>query len=191
MPFNPQVAIYDACVLYPFHLRNLLIQCAVDRLVEARWTDEIHDEWIRNLIANTPELSEERLTKTRNLMNAVVPGAIVSGYENLIPGIALPDPDDRHVVAAAVRAGASQIVTWNVRDFPSKELSKHGLARKTPDQFLIDLYSQWPEAVLAVTANARRNLRKTGLSAAEFIVSLKRQKLTRFVDEIAKHIAHL
>jgi hypothetical protein len=103
-------------------------------------------------------------------MNAVVPDAIVSGYENLIPGIALPDPDDRHVVAAAIRAGASQIVTWNVRDFPSKELSKHGLARKTPDQFLIDLYSQWPEAVLAVTANARRNLRKTGLSAAEFIV---------------------
>ena len=191
MPFNPQVAIYDACVLYPFHLRNLLIQCAVDRLVEARWTDEIHDEWIRNLIAKTPEVSEERLTKTRNLMNAVVPHAIVSGYENLIPGIALPDPDDRHVVAAAVRAGASQIVTWNVRDFPSKELSKHGLAKKTPDQFLIDLYSQWPEAILAVTANARRNLRKTGLSAAEFIVSLKRQRLTRFVDEIAKHIADL
>ncbi|MBB3149789.1 hypothetical protein FHS21_006243 [Phyllobacterium trifolii] len=191
MPFNPQVAIYDACVLYPFHLRNLLIYCAVDRLVDARWTDEIHDEWIRNLIANTPELSEERLTKTRKLMNAVLPDATVSGYENLIPGIALPDPDDRHVVAAAIRAGASQIVTWNVRDFPSKELSKHGLARKTPDQFLIDLYSQWPEAVLAVTANARRNLRKTGLSAAEFIVSLKRQKLTRFVDEIEKHIADL
>ena len=63
MPLNPQVAIYDACVLYPFHLRNLLIQCAVDRLVDARWTDGIRDEWIRNLIANTPELSEERLEK--------------------------------------------------------------------------------------------------------------------------------
>jgi hypothetical protein len=49
MAFNPPIAVYDACVLYPFHLRNILIQCAFDGLVEARWTDEIHGEWMRNL----------------------------------------------------------------------------------------------------------------------------------------------
>jgi hypothetical protein len=90
MPFRPKIAVYDACVLYPFHLRNLLIQCAVDRLVSARWTDEIHNEWMRNLGANAPGLSEERLLKTRNLMNAALPDATVSGDEVLILGIMLP-----------------------------------------------------------------------------------------------------
>jgi hypothetical protein len=188
MPVKPSVAIYDACVLYPFHLRNLLIQCAVDRLVDARWTDEIHDEWIRNLAANASGVSEERLQITRNLMNAVLPDAMVAGYETLVPGITLPDADDRHVVAAGIAAGASMIVTWNIRDFPSKELSKFALEKRTPDEFLLDLYSQLPDLVVAVTANARRNLRKTGLSATEFIDALKRQKLTRFVAEISKHI---
>ena len=72
MTYKPPVAIYDACVLYPFHLRNLLIQCAADRLVDAHWTDDIHDEWIRNLAANTPSLSVERLYKTRDLMEAAL-----------------------------------------------------------------------------------------------------------------------
>ncbi|CAN7672415.1 PIN domain-containing protein [Phyllobacterium sp. LjRoot231] len=188
MPFEPQIAIYDACVLYPFHLRNLLIQCAVDRLVEARWTDEIHDEWIRNLAANAPGVSAERLQKTRNLMNAVLPDATVRCYEHHIPEITLPDTDDRHVVAVGISASASVIVTWNTRDFPSEELRKYGLSRQTPDDFLFDLYRQFPEVVVTVIANARRNLRKTGLSAAEFIDALKRQKLTRFVAEISRHI---
>jgi hypothetical protein len=69
MAYRPPVAVYDACVLYPFHLRNLLIQCAVDRLVKARWSDEIHDEWIRNIIAKEPRLSPQRLLTTRDQMN--------------------------------------------------------------------------------------------------------------------------
>jgi hypothetical protein len=56
MAYKPPIAIYDACVRYPFHLRNILVQCAVDRLVEARWSDGIHDEWIRNITcANRPQ----------------------------------------------------------------------------------------------------------------------------------------
>src|SRR5215210_177580 len=102
MTYKPPVAVYDACVLYPFHLRNLLIQCAVDRLVEARWTDDIHEEWIRNLAADTPGLTEDRLRATRDLMRAVLPDADVRGHATLIASIQLPDPDDRHVVAAAI-----------------------------------------------------------------------------------------
>lgn len=68
------------CVLYPFYLRNVLIQCAFDGLVEARWTDDIHHEWIRNLAANTQALPVERLIATRNRMKAVLPDADVSDY---------------------------------------------------------------------------------------------------------------
>ena len=60
MVFKPAVAVFDACVLYPFHLRNILVQVAVDRLVEARWTDAIHDEWVRHLAAATPAIPRER-----------------------------------------------------------------------------------------------------------------------------------
>ncbi|MDA8048411.1 MAG: hypothetical protein M0002_00060 [Rhodospirillales bacterium] len=78
MAFEPPVAVYDACVLYPFHLRNLLVQCAVDRVVEARWIDAIHDEWIHNLSANDPKILLRHLHAARELMNAVLPGARVT-----------------------------------------------------------------------------------------------------------------
>ena len=68
MAFEPSIAVFDSCILYPFHLRNIIVQAAVDRLVEARWTDEIHDEWMRNLIVQVPTIPMERLQVTRQLM---------------------------------------------------------------------------------------------------------------------------
>lgn len=103
MAFEPSVAVFDACILYPFHLRNIVVQAAVDRLVDARWTDAIHDEWIRNLAAGAPAIPVERLQTTRRLMNEALPMAMVNGYEHHIAVVNLPDPNDRHVVAAGNR----------------------------------------------------------------------------------------
>ncbi len=185
MAYKPPVAVYDACVLYPFHLRNLLVQCAVDRLIDARWSDAIHDEWMRNLAANTPTLSLGALRRTRDLMNSVLPEANVSNYEQYIDAVKLPDPDDRHVVAVGIAARASLIVTWNVRDFPAKELATHGLRKQTPDALLMDLYANVPGVVVAATANARRNLTKSGVSAGEFVKMIDIQKLHRFAKAMA------
>lgn len=135
MAFDPVVAVCDACIPYPFHLRNVIVQAAVDRLFHARWTDAIHDEWMQNLIANTPELSPDRLMAAKRLMDLALPEARIAGYEQHIPTINLPDPDDRHVAAAAIAAGASTIITWNLRDFPVGALRKHNLVRQTPDAF--------------------------------------------------------
>jgi hypothetical protein len=85
MAFEPSIVIFDACILYPFHLRNVVVRAAVDRLVEARWTDEIHDEWIRNLMARAPAVPIERLQNTRRLMDDALPTELVSGYENHVP----------------------------------------------------------------------------------------------------------
>ncbi len=142
MGLDPLVVVFDACVLYPFHLRNVLVQIAVDRLADARWTDEIHDEWMRGLVANVPALSMERLQITRKLMNDALPEAMVTGYQAYLEAITLPDPHDRHVVAAAISAGASVVITWNLRDFPAREMKKHGLVCQTPDIFLTDLYDK-------------------------------------------------
>jgi hypothetical protein len=191
MAFEPSVAIFDACILYPFHLRNIVVQIAVDRLVDARWTDEIHDEWIRSLVADTPAIPIERLQITRRLMNDALPGAIVTGYQRHIQAVTLPDPDDRHVVAAGIAGGASIILTWNLRDFPAREMKKHGLRRQTPDAFLVDLCDQAPDLTLASLANARRNLSKTRVSASDFVNIVKNQGLIQLSARIAGHLTDL
>ena len=120
---HPVTAVYDANVLYPAPLRDLFIRLAQAGLVRAKWTDTIHDEWTRNVLKNNPMLSSERLTRTRSLMNEAVRDCLVSGYEVLIDSLSLPDPDDRHVLAAAIRAGAQVIVTYNLKDFPAEKHS--------------------------------------------------------------------
>ena len=191
MAFSPVVAVCDACILYPFHLRNVIVQAAVDGLFHARWTDEIHDEWMRNVMANVPDLSVERLNATKQLMNIALPEATVSGYEKHIQTISLPDPDDRHVVAAAIEAKATHILTWNLRDFPARILKAHGLVRQTPDAFLAHLYDQAPQLLLASLTNARRNLSKSGLSAEEFLDVLRDQKLTQLDKRLRGHLGDL
>ncbi len=108
-----RIALYDACVLYPAPLRDLLMRLALADLFQARWTDEFHDEWTRNVAANRPNISPESLARCRKLMDEHVPDCLVTGYEPLIPSLSLPDPDDRHVLAAAIHRGAGQIVTFN------------------------------------------------------------------------------
>lgn len=186
MGSRPPIAVYDACVLYPFQLRNLLVQVAVDRLVDARWTDDIHDEWIRNLVANTPGLTRERLETTRALMDQVLPQARVTSYAARIPTITLPDPGDRHVAAAAIEAGGAVIVTWNVRDFPAAELRRHGLHKATPDAFLSDLHAAEPALVAASVENARRNLNLSKVSRPAYLEGLQRQGLKRFVAALSR-----
>lgn len=191
MAFDPSIAVFDACILYPFHLRNIVVQAAVDRLVDARWTDEIHDEWIRNLAANVPAIPVERLQTTRRLMNDALPLAIVVGYEDHIEAVRLPDPNDRHIVAAGIAAGAAVILTWNLRHFPAEALKRFGLRRATPDAFLSDLYDNDPEVVIGSLANARRNLSRSHVSASDFIDILDRQKLVQLARRAQRHLSDL
>lgn len=133
--------LYDACVLYGNEVRDLLIRIALSGLARAHWSDEILDETFGNLAANRPDLPPERLAVTRERMNAALPGALVSGYEPLTEALKLPDPDDRHVLAAAIASGAVVIVTSNLDDFPAEALQPHGIEAKTPDDFVLDQIS--------------------------------------------------
>lgn len=126
------VVIYDANVLYPSVLRDVLIRLAQSGLVRARWTDRILDEVFRNLLANRPDLDPGKLARTRELMNASVRDVLVEGYEALMNALTLPDPDDVHVLAAAIRSHAQVIVTTNVRDFPEFELGRWDIKGETP-----------------------------------------------------------
>jgi predicted nucleic acid-binding protein len=191
MASKPPVAVYDACVLYPFHLRNVLIQCAFDGLLEARWTDDIHDEWIRNLAANTPSLPIERLIATRDRMKAVLPEADVAEFHTLVADLKLPDPGDRHVLAAAIAGKASVIVTWNLKDFPAPDLLPYGVTSQSPDDFLAELYAAFPDALISSVRRARHNLRKTVPSAETFVEGLEQGGLKKFSAVLRRNIAKL
>lgn len=191
MAFKPSVAVLDACILYPFHLRNIVVQAAVDRLIDARWTNAIHNEWIQNLVTSAPAIPLERLQTTRRLMNEALPTAMVDAYERHVATVNLPDPNDRHVVAAAIAARASLIITWNLRHFPVKELKRFDLQRETPDAFLSRLYDDVPDTVVGSLANARRNLTKSRISASGFIGILRSQRLVELARRAQKHHADL
>lgn len=173
--------IYDACVLYPAPLRDFLMRLALTDLYRARWTDMIHDEWTRNVLRQRPDLKPEDLARTRLLMNAHVRDSLVAGFENLIPSIDLPDPDDRHVVAAALHSSANLIITFNLKDFPLETLKRYNLAAQHPDNFIFDLLDLHPARVCEAAANHRRSLKNPPKTVDEYLDTLLKQGLTRTV----------
>jgi PIN domain len=151
-----RIALYDACVLYSAPLRDLLMQLALTGLFQARWTDQIHDEWIRNVLANRPDLAPASLARCRWLMDAHVPDCLVAGYEDLIPTLTLPDPDDRHVLAAAIHGGAGLIVTFDLGDFPAAVLGPWHVEAVHPDEFLTRLWDESADTVLQAHVSSGR-----------------------------------
>ncbi len=177
-------ALYDSCVLYPAPLRDLLVRLGGTGLFRARWTNEIHEEWIRNVLENRSDLSREQLERTRDLMNDHILDSLVTHYEELIPAIELPDADDRHVVAAAIRGRADVIVTFNKKDFPTEVLSGYDIEIQHPDLFgqhTLDL----DEALVCATIRKQRlDLRRPQKSADEMLVTLEEQGLWQTVARL-------
>lgn len=180
--------LYDASVLYPASLRSLLMYLGLSDLFRARWTEEIHDEWIRSLLRNRPELSAAALTRTRQLMNMHMEGAIIHGYENLIPSITLPDPDDRHVLAAAIYGRVDLIVTYNLNDFPATELNRYGIEAQHPDEFLAHLFDLNPHAVIGAVRQQRSKLQNPPVSPSELLALMERLQLPITVRNLRNYI---
>ena len=132
------IVVYDANVLYPNTLRDLLIRISQAGLVQAKWTNEILDEMLGALTRNRPDIPSDKLDRLRQLMNGAIRDCLVSGYEPLVEGLKLPDPADRHVLAAAIKVGAQVIVTANLRHFPATDLRQWNVEAKSPDDFVLD-----------------------------------------------------
>lgn len=174
-------ALFDASVLYPAPLRDLLLHLACTDLFFARWTDAIHDEWITAVLHDRPDLDRARLNRTRSLMNRAVPDCLVEGYEPLVEAVELPDPDDRHVLAAAIRARADVIVTANLRDFPIETLDPLGIEAQHPDEFVCCLIELAPGASCAAVKLHRASLRTPPKSVEDYLATLSRHALPQTV----------
>ncbi len=181
-------AFYDANVLYPAELRNLLMHLALTGLFRAKWSADVHEEWISALLEKRPDLTRDKLERTRALMDLHAVDALVTGYEDLIPGLRLPDPNDRHVLAAAIRGQANVIVTMNLRDFPSEIVGAFGIKAQHPDEFILHLLDLAPDAVSAAAAEHRGSLKNPPKTATECLEALQRQQLTQSASALREFI---
>lgn len=171
-------ALYDACVLYPAPMRDLLMQLALTDLFRARWTNQIHDEWIRNVLKNRPDLTLQQLTRTKELMNSHVHDCLVTNYEYLIPQLELPDSDDRHVLAAAIVGGVDKIVTTNLSDFPKSILGQYDIEAQHPDDFISDLLDLKPSKVVRAAKTCQQRLKNPPKTFDEYLEILLKQGLS-------------
>lgn len=187
----PRIVLYDACALYPAPLRDLLMQLALTDLFQARWSDAIHDEWIRNVLANRPDIRPKSLARCRELMDRHVPDCLVTGYEPLIPTLALPDPDDRHVLAAAIHARAERIVTFNLADFPTATLASYGIEAVHPDAFIVSLWEADSPSVLDAVRLHRASLKRPPRTPAEYLATLGQCRLVQTVSRLWQHESDL
>jgi predicted nucleic acid-binding protein len=185
---HPVTAVFDSNILYPAPLRDLFMRLAQAGLVRGRWTEAIHDEWTRNVLKDNPKVTADRIARTRTLMNDAVCDCIISGYEDLIDSLALPDPDDRHVLAAAIRGGAEVIVTYNLKDFPADVLKAYDIEALHPDEFLLTLFEQAPGLVCAAVKRQREGLRNPPKTAEELLTTLENQGLTQAVSRLREFV---
>ncbi len=181
-------ALLDACVLYPARLRDLLLSLAAADLFEPKWSEMIHEEWITNLLANRPDLTRQQLEQTRDAMNRAFPDASVYGFEPLMPALVLPDPDDRHVLAAAIHARAAFIITVNLKDFPPAALIPHGIEAAHPDDFVDYLFDVDEDEAFATIAKMRSRLQAPSMTPKEFIESIEKVDLSRTASRLRANI---
>lgn len=173
-------AFLDANVIYPAGLRDVLLRLADRNLYRARWSAMVHEEWIRNVQKDRPDLSADQLQRTRNTMDRHFPDALVVGFEPLVEGLSLPDPSDRHVLAAAIRGRADVIVTQNLKDFPQEQLDLYEIEAQHPDDFAVSLFDLYPGAVLGAVRDHRAALRRQPRTPEEHLEAYERMGMTKF-----------
>jgi hypothetical protein len=171
-------------------LRDLLLRLAITDLFRAHWSADIHREWISAVLRERPDIGRDKLENVRQLMDENIRDCLVTGYEPLIPSIQLPDEHDRHVVAAAIRAGAQVIVTYNEKDFPASALKPFGIEAQHPDVFLEHVFDLEIDIALAAVKGQRSAYRNPAITAEDFVQMLREKYgLLRVAAMLQSHMS--
>lgn len=179
--------VLDANVLYPFVQRDVLLSMAKAGLFRARWTDEIVEEWTRNLLARKPDL-KPKVDRTVEIMRAVFEECWVEGFEELVEALTLPDDDDRHVLATAIRCGATHIVTNNLKHFPESALTPYRVTAISPDAFVANTFQLYPQASMSALHAMRQRYEKPPMTQSEFLAALIAGGFVRTAAQIREHV---
>ncbi len=179
-------ALFDADVLVSIRLTDLAIRLARTGLYRILWTADIHDEWMRAVGKTKPHLTHQQIQRRRDQMDRAMPQALVAGYESLTEALTLPDPNDRHVLAAAIAARADVIVTFNLKDYPIQALGQFGVEAQHPDVFFSYQRTLDETQFLQIVKEARAALINPPISADDYIGGLRRQGLQNIAGELEK-----
>ncbi|WP_306050706.1 PIN domain-containing protein [Oceaniradius stylonematis] len=182
-------ALFDANILYPAPMRDLLMQLALTDLFKAKWTREIHEEWISALLENRSDLSREQLERTRDAMDSHVRDALIEGYDTITDSLTLPDADDRHVLAAAIIGRCDVIITQNEKDFPEDVVAPFGIEVQHPDAFLANLLALAPGVFCEAVRTVRARLNNPSYSAERYLTILASQGLVVTAAELEQFSA--
>ena len=191
-------ALLDTCVLVPSRGRDVLLQVALGHVFRPLWSSEILrelDYTLRRLgleRGSTPGETEEYLARLQEQMEVSFPDAVVLGWEKVTDTIDLPDPNDRHVVAAALIGRADVIVTENSRDFPREKLP-YPLFTQTLDEFLLDSLDLSPKIVVNAVVQVAKRTGRNGpaQSPAEIAEYLRRTSAPEFGAAVVPLIIEL
>ena len=140
---------------------------------------------MENLLKNRPDLTREKLERTRDLMNLRAESSLVENYERRIAALSLPDANDRHVLAAAIEAGASVLVTFNLSDFPKQTLAVYSIESQHPDVFLCGLFDQNREAFDAALGRMMAALKNPPRTREQHLDVLRSQGLAKIAERLA------
>lgn len=180
-------AVVDSCVIYPMPLCDTLLRTAEAELYQVYFSQEILDGATRNLIKKG-RMTESKAKRFQEILRINFPEAMVEVPEELVKKMT-NHPGDRHVVAAAIVAQAQVIVTSNLKHFPSSSLEAYDIKAWHPDDFLVNLYEQFPEQIIKVIQQQSDDLKKPPISFAQLLDKLeKNNQLTKFADKIRFHL---
>ncbi len=178
----------DACVLVPIALADTLLRVAEHELYRPLWSDRIIQEATGAILKIHPEITPALVHRRFMVMNNAFEEAQVEDWEPLENAITLPDPNDCHVVATAIRAGADAIVTSNLRDYPADSLELFGIEAIHPDDFLLDQLDLAPRIILEVLTEQAAHTRNPPLTPVDLIARLSKAGVSRFADEVSRLI---
>lgn len=179
-------ALIDSSVLYSNIVTDLIIETAKTGTFRARWTAQIHEEWMGALLDKRTDLTRTQLLRRRDLMDKAVLDCLITGYEQLIPGLSLPDLNDRHILAAAIVGKADVIVTYNLKDFPKEALVPFEIEVQDPDTFLVHQRSLDEERFLEIVRRIRQRLKAQPKSADQYLEGLEKAGLVILASELRK-----
>jgi predicted nucleic acid-binding protein len=178
-------AFLDTCVLYPAYLCDTLLRLAEASAYRPLWSADVLAELRRNL--NERGISPERIDRRLAQMTRSFPDALVAGYDSLTDGMT-NHPKDRHVLAAAVRANAEVVVTFNLKDFPEPALKPYDVEAIHPDEFLLDQLDLYPGLTIDVLRHQAAAYRRVPNTVPDILVLLERAGVPRFAAEVRRHL---
>ncbi len=181
--------VLDPCVMYPAPLRDTLMRMALSDMFKANWTDMIHEQWIA-VLTQEDESVRKKLEQARDMMNSCARDSIVTGFEHIIDGLELPNPNDRHVLAAAIRCNADAIITKNLSQFPEEALEPYDIEAIHPDDFLYYQIDMAPVTCCDIF-NKQRQALNAPYSVEEFLASLLNQELPQTVSKLREYESYL